>query len=446
MTAGSARHALDIAKSLDSCGAGGVRISAGSHDGFFRSEVSMNDLASYRWSVNATLVAVASLVWAACSGSDTSGKGSGGASATAGAVALGGSSLGSGGAAAATSGGRDATGRGGSVSGGGADSGRGNAEGGKASPGGVTSAGGATAAGMGGGRNGGGGALGASGEKSNSGEGGAGRPAGGGAAQTGGATGASGSGGAATGVGCGAADPLKSGRATIDVAGASREFILKVPDDYDAMHPYKLIFAFHARGGNATQVAGSGNNDYYGLASRSEGSAILVSPEGLDAGWRNENGRDIVFVKAMLSLFNSKLCIDQQRIFSTGFSFGGMMSDAIGCAMADVFRAIAPMAGGLPNAEHPYSGCDQVNMHPIAVWMSHGDNDAVVPLADGKAALDIFLKRSQCQAATSPVTPSPCVAYQGCLPEYPITFCQFSGGHGVPSFGSEAIWDFFSQF
>ena len=122
------------------------------------------------------------------------------------------------------------------------------------------------------------------------------------------------------------------------------------------------------------------------------------------------------------------------------------MSDAIGCAMADVFRAIAPMSGGIPNAEHPYSGCDQVNMHPIAVWMAHGDNDTTVPLADGKAALDIFVKRAQCQSQTMPVTPSPCVAYQGCMPDYPITFCQFSGGHMVPSFASQAIWAFFNQF
>jgi poly(3-hydroxybutyrate) depolymerase len=114
--------------------------------------------------------------------------------------------------------------------------------------------------------------------------------------------------------------------------------------------------------------------------------------------------------------------------------------------MADVFRAIAPMAGGLPNAEHPYSGCDQVNMHPIAVWMSHGDADNVVPIADGKAALDIFVARSQCQAQTAPVMPEPCVAYQGCMPEYPIHFCQFSGGHTVPSFAPDAIWSFFTQF
>jgi poly(3-hydroxybutyrate) depolymerase len=225
-----------------------------------------------------------------------------------------------------------------------------------------------------------------------------------------------------------------------------REYILRLPDDYDPNTPHKLVFAFHARGGNASQVAGGGNDDYYGLFSQAGSSTVFVSPEGLDAGWRNTDGRDIDFVKAMIAQFNSTLCIDSTRIFSVGFSFGGMMSDAIGCAMADVFRAIAPMSGGVPNAEHPYSGCDQVNDHPIAVWMAHGDSDTVVPLDDGKAALDIFVARSHCQSESMPVDPSPCVAFQGCDADYPVQFCQFQGGHQVPSFAPKAIWTFFSQF
>ncbi|MFC1642252.1 hypothetical protein ACFL5O_06135, partial [Myxococcota bacterium] len=246
--------------------------------------------------------------------------------------------------------------------------------------------------------------------------------------------------------GCGKDASLQSGSATIDVGGTQRAYILKVPDDYDANQPHKLVFAFHGRGGSASRVAGNGNNDYYGLYSRAEGSAIFVAPEGIDAGWRNTGGRDVAFVGAMLDEFDSGLCIDGGRIFSVGFSFGGMMSDAIGCAMADVFRAIAPMAGAIPNDEHPYSECNQVNQHPIAVWMAHGDNDTVVPLGDGMDALNLFLERSQCEPQTMPVTPDPCVAYQGCLPDYPIHFCQFQGGHQVPSFAADAIWEFFDQF
>jgi polyhydroxybutyrate depolymerase len=380
--------------------------------------------------------AIGGLALTACSGAGGEG-GSGGRAAGTGGAGTGGAQAGTGGASpgsggATTGSGGAAPGSGGAAAGsGGTASGGGPGSGGRAA--------GTGGSGTGGNGSGTGGAAGA-------GTGGsAGRGATGGSGSAGKA-GTGGAGGSETSAGCGAADPLKTGRASIMVSGTSREYILRLPDNYEATKPYKLIFAFHARGGNATQVAGGSNNDYYGLYSRAAGSAIFVSPEGIDAGWRNEDGRDITFVKAMLAQFNSKLCIDQKRIFSVGFSFGGMMSDAIGCAMADVFRAIAPMAGGLPNAEHPYSGCMETNMHPIAVWMAHGTSDTVVPIADGKAALAIFVKRAGCQAQTMPVTPSPCVAYQGCMPDYPITFCEWNGGHGVPSFGSQAIWAFFNQF
>ena len=78
--------------------------------------------------------------------------------------------------------------------------------------------------------------------------------------------------------------------------------------------------------------------------------------------------------------------------------------------------------------------------------MAHGDADNVVPLQDGLAALDIFLERSHCERQTVAVEPSPCVEYQGCDPNYPIRLCQFQGGHQVPSFAPEAIWNFFDNF
>jgi poly(3-hydroxybutyrate) depolymerase len=234
----------------------------------------------------------------------------------------------------------------------------------------------------------------------------------------------------------------------MDVAGTTRDYILKVPDDYDAGIPHKLVFAWHWRGGSANDVASGvlADGPYYGLEQRAAGTAIFVAPEGIDAGFANTGGRDIAFLRAMIDLFESELCIDPQRIFSTGFSYGGMMSDAIGCEMADVVRAIAPMSGGLPSADHDYSGCNEANDHPIAVWMSHGSGDLVVPIADGRNARDLFVARNQCQSQTSAVEPSPCVVYQGCTDGYPVHWCELSGGHSPPSFAPTAIWEFFDQF
>jgi len=274
-------------------------------------------------------------------------------------------------------------------------------------------------------------------------------PGTGGASGSGGGSGGvtSGTGGGPSGegtrsAGCGNAPTLTSGQKTIDVSGTSRAYTIQLPDDYDQETAYRLIFGWHWRGGQMSDVVSGGiiGGPYYGLEQRAEGTAIFVAPEGIDNGWANTQGRDIAFLQAMLDLFFSDLCIDQSRLFSTGFSYGGMMSDTIGCEMSDVFRAIAPMSGAL------YSGCNQATDHPIAMWMAHGTNDDVVPLADGQAALDVILEKNGCGDQTMPVSPDPCVAYQGCAEGYPVHYCEFNGGHSPQSFAPDATWAFFSQF
>lgn len=308
----------------------------------------------------------------------------------------------------------------------------------------------------GGGGNGGSAALPAAGTSAagagaagTSGAGGNGESGASGAGSSGQAPGDAGSGPGSPGMsaGCGKDDSLKSGRASIDVSGTHREYVLKVPDDYDAGHAYRLIFGWHWKGGSANDVVSGtvGGGPYYGLETLAEGSAIFVAPQGIDAGFANTDGRDIAFLRAMLQQFEAGLCIDTRRIFSTGFSYGGMMSDSIGCEMADVVRAIAPMSGGTPIEGHAYSGCKEANDHPIAVWMAHGTSDTVVPISAAKQALELFAKRNGCQTTTSPATPSPCVAYEGCMADYPIHWCEFSGGHMTASFAAKAIWDFFSK-
>jgi polyhydroxybutyrate depolymerase len=367
-------------------------------------------------------------------GSATGGSATGGTDATGNGGTTGVGTAGSGpagtaGSSAAGTTGGSAAGRGGTTGAGGS---AGTTSG---SAGAIAGAGGSANGGRGGGNGARGGAGGATGRGGSGGSGGS--------ATGGGAGGATGTGGATPSSGCGTATTLQNGRASIDVSGTSREYILALPSGYDANHPYRLIFGFHWSGGVAMDVA-SGTiigGPYYGLQSRSAGSAIFVAPEGLNMGWANTGGADIAFVKAMVAYFEANLCIDQARIFSTGFSYGGMMSDEIGTEMGDVFRAIAPMSDAC------YSGgCKASNNHPIAVWMAHGDNDTVVPLADGMTALNKFLTKNGCGTQTTPVSPSPCVQYQGCMTGYPVTWCEFSGGHMPWSPAPDALWAFFSQF
>jgi polyhydroxybutyrate depolymerase len=239
--------------------------------------------------------------------------------------------------------------------------------------------------------------------------------------------------------GCGTAAAVASGRFTIDVSDTARDYILELPDDYDSSRPYRLIFGWHPRGGTAEQVANGFGGGFYGLERLAEGSAIFVSPEGIDEGWANPGGRDIAFLDAMLGRLEGELCIDQSRIFSTGFSYGGMMSLAVGCARGDVFRAIAPMSGAL------YSGCED-GAAPIAMLGFHGVDDTLVPLANGVAGRDVFVERNGCEPEGSAVDVDGCLSFQGCAEGSPVTWCEFDGGHTPAPGSAQPIWDFFSQF
>jgi poly(3-hydroxybutyrate) depolymerase len=239
--------------------------------------------------------------------------------------------------------------------------------------------------------------------------------------------------------GCGSPTTLKSGNFKIDVEGKQRDYILSMPDNYAQDKPYKLIFGFHWRGANAIDIE---NNDYYGLRDVAEDSAIFVSPDSFGDGWTNTMGEDIDFTLALVNHVKAEACVDNSRIFSLGFSYGGMMSFAVGCALGDVFRAIAPFAGAL------YSGCED-GTEPVAMWGAHGYSngaDGVVPIANGREGRDVFLERNGCSEQTMDVQPDECVAYQGCKAGYPVTWCEWDGGHSTPSFATDAVWEFFSQF
>ncbi len=246
--------------------------------------------------------------------------------------------------------------------------------------------------------------------------------------------------------GCGAASPPADGTQMIDVGGTQREFIVELPDGYDSSTPYKLVFAWHGLGGTASRIASSG---FYGLRQRSMGTVIFVAGQGLETsnsvgsgpGWDNMGGRDVAFTSAMLAHLRASYCIDDERIFSVGMSYGGIMSNTVGCALGDDFRAIAPMAGSGPRQFGGNACTGQV-----AAWITHGNTDTVVPYSSGQASRDYWVGANHCETTTAPAGSNGCVAYQGCDDGHPVVWCEFTGGHTVPMFASAEVWEFFSQF
>jgi len=369
-----------------------------------------------------------------------------------------------------------ATGSGGAAGGGGSMSG---------GSGGAVATGGTAGSGGSGGTAGSGGAVATGGA---AGSGGSGAMAGsGGSAGSAGSGGAGGSGGSGGAFGADASPTQACGATswptpdagkkfktyTIDVTAAgatkSRSFDVSLPSTYDSSKAYPVVFAWHGLTGTADGLAQEYSmsncanvywGGYYGLRCRSERDGkpmIFVAGQGLpvgadggggtDYGWPNTNGQDIAFVRAIIEWLGSNFCIDQNRLFSAGMSYGGMMSNTIGCQLGSVFRAIAPMSGAGPGWGSYRPTCPGTGQ--IAAFIANGIDDPTIRIDQGRATAAYWTTANHCQTATASIDSNPdhgCVEYQGCDSGYPVVFCEFKGVHEVQPWEPDAIWSFFGRF
>jgi hypothetical protein len=134
-------------------------------------------------------------------------------------------------------------------------------------------------------------------------------------------------------------------------------------------------------------------------------------------------------------------CVDDNRIFVTGFSAGGWLANMWGCYFAGdgqrpasdpaTPRAFAPTyhvrgqavnSGGEPANDPPCNG-------PVAAIWIHGTAEALNPFAGDQAALARVLKMNGCEGSpTAPWHPEVsgldvCQQYTACPADYPVVFC-----------------------
>ncbi|KAK5661348.1 hypothetical protein OQA88_11244 [Cercophora sp. LCS_1] len=255
--------------------------------------------------------------------------------------------------------------------------------------------------------------------------------------------------------GCGKTPTIRSGQYTMTVNGKQRQYIVRVPDNYNQNQAYRLVFTFHALGGNAEQIAngGGGTLAYYGLPPLMTGnnSAIFVSPNGLNQGWANTGGEDITFVDNMVQTIEAGLCVEQSLRFATGFSYGGAMSYSWACSRPNDVRAISVLSSAV------LSGCNG-GTQPVAYYHQHGTRDSVLSIQQGRQMRDRFVSNNRC----TPLNPEPQpnggrstkTEYRNCLAGKPVTWVIFDGDHNPSQqdqgsntpFAPGNTWEFWSQF
>ena len=161
--------------------------------------------------------------------------------------------------------------------------------------------------------------------------------------------------------------------------GINREYVLYIPDSYDGTSSIPLMLNFHGFGGSASDYMQEA--DMRSLAEVD--TFILVYPQGsyLDGsshwnpcptgGDNKSTADDVGFVESMISEISSKYNIDMERIYTVGYSNGGMMAYGLANYKSDLIAAVASVSGTMLN-------CTGSTNHPMPVVHLHGTSDGVV--------------------------------------------------------------------
>ncbi|WP_232548870.1 alpha/beta hydrolase family esterase [Propioniciclava soli] len=186
---------------------------------------------------------------------------------------------------------------------------------------------------------------------------------------------------------------------------------------------------------------------------------------------------DVAYLSAVVDQLDARACVDERRIYATGFSGGGRMASALACARPDLIAAIAPVAGlraGRPDPTDTTT-VDAASCPPdapVAVLTFHGDADFVNPFAGSadlrwgysvNLALATWADLDDCRARPSTMQVSEHVtriSYAGCARRAAVVgYIVEGGGHTWPGTAvdlsplgvttqeidaSELMWEFFA--
>jgi polyhydroxybutyrate depolymerase len=158
-------------------------------------------------------------------------------------------------------------------------------------------------------------------------------------------------------------------------AGDTGTYVRHLPPSYNGRQPLPLVLDLHGYGEAASVHVLISALGPYGDTHR----FVTLTPQtaGPIPLWNTAlKGKDVAFLGALLDRAEQDLCVDEARIFVTGYSNGAFMTSAMACAFSSRIAAGAPVAG-----IQEISGCSFAR--PVPVVAFHGTADAFVPYDGG---------------------------------------------------------------
>ena len=259
---------------------------------------------------------------------------------------------------------------------------------------------------------------------------------------------------------------------SVNVDGKNRTFILHIPSAYKGDKPVPLVVDYHAVTGNGQgQMSGTtykAETDPEGVISLYPDGTKSADPSKMGPGWNVgpccSDDDDIAFSRAMIKKVEEMACIDTKRVYATGFSMGGGMSNHVACFMSDVFAAVAPAGMDLNSVNSAKCNPER----PISIIMFRGTQDGTCRWEGGDSGFNdgmnflgaegnfkFWADKDGCTGEPT-INSDGCREYSNCKDGTKVVLCVdknvggggfFGGGSNGHAQGDGKIgWPFLKQF
>jgi polyhydroxybutyrate depolymerase len=197
---------------------------------------------------------------------------------------------------------------------------------------------------------------------------------------------------------------------TMTSGTATRTYLRYIPPGVDLTKPLPIVIDIHGLGSNMVQQQAI--TQFEQLAATQH--FIVLTPNGLNNRFNTNNvtpNADVTFMSDMLDQVEGLACVDTARVYSTGYSDGGLMSSVLACQLSDRITAIGVVSGLLHGP-----GCKPSRPVPLMVFW--GKQDEVLPYYGGlgQGLLALLTGKPIPTDVTIPTAPVPDDKNQGFPP------------------------------